>query len=540
MGSNVYIQAYAKVYGVPFNECTKPEHKARIDAALDFVWQYPGQFPGESEMDADIRRDMTEPGSGTVSALAAHLTTKTDLEFPKTPPATAWEKIFITFKRMNDEAAEKPVGSQTTEPIAESPSSDITQIYEKNKQGGHETMSKEIKNTPNVKGEGTVRQTMSEAINSMTNGVNGGTPEASNAGEGIDSAMFDANVEQIKGRAQSLVNAFLNGRITKVYITKPALKDILEEGVQAKGVIVKPEDTLRVFKEKTGFVETPTTIKAADGTDKEEIAVAFTNVPAAYQDAARQMYNLLTAAVANPDGQTPVEVNVNEKEVLGSFKGYTYDLGDQKAVTVTSKELIAVLQDKTPGRLMCVGEQAQAVLTVVKEKASNTNSGKTSKRKAKDIGSTSVKILGRNELKDAAGVVEYLKTVNAEKKIDEKAPNVKSKLFIKYNAKDSGNNDVERTWRLPLKAAQYELTVVDSTLYDKLCPSSTGSKIVTISGADDKEGIEKLLNEFAQTMTYASVNKDNKSDILAGARDAVKKATEQASQEEADATGLGA
>ena len=177
MGNNIYIQAYAKVYGVPFNECAKPEHKARIDAALDFVWQYPGQFPGESEMDADIRRDMTEPGSGTVSALAAHLTTKTDLEFPKTPPATAWEKIFITFKRMNDEVAEKPVGSQTTEPIAENPSSDITQIYEKNKQGGHETMSKEIKNTPNVQGEGTVRQTMSDAIKSMENGANGRTPE---------------------------------------------------------------------------------------------------------------------------------------------------------------------------------------------------------------------------------------------------------------------------------------------------------------------------------------------------------------------------
>ena len=51
--------------------------------------------------------------------------------------------------------------------------------------------------------------------------------------------------------------------------------------------------------------------------------------------------------------------------------------------------------------------------------------------------------------------MEYLKVVNAEKKIDEKAPNVKSKLFIKYNAKDSDNKDVERTWRLPLKAAQY-------------------------------------------------------------------------------------
>lgn len=540
MGNNIYIQAYTKVYGVPFNECTKPEHKARIDAALDFVWQYPGQFPGESEMDADIRRDMTEPGSGTVSALAAHLTTKTGLEFPKTPPATAWEKIFITFKRMNDEAAEKPVGSQTTEPIVESPSSDITQIYEKNKQGGHETMSKELKGAPTVSSEGTVRQTMSEAIKNMENGANSGTPDGSNAGEGVDSAMFNASLDQIKGRTQAFVNAFLNGRITKVYIAKPALKNILEDGVEAKGVIAKPEDTLRVFKEKTGFVETPTTIKAADGTDKEEIAVTFTNVPASYQDAARQMYNLLTAAVANPDGQTPVEVNVNEKEVLGSFKGYTYDIGDQKAVTVDPKELITVLQDKAPGRLMCVGDKAQAVLTVVKEKAANTNSGKTSKRKAKEVGSTSVKILSRNELKDAAGVVEYLKVVNAEKKIDEKAPNVKSKLFIKYNAKDSDNKDVERTWRLPLKAAQYELTVADSTLYDKLCPHSTSSQIVTISGADDKEGIEKLLNEFAKNMAFASVNKDNKSDILAGARDAVKKATEQSSQEEADATGLGA
>lgn len=540
MGNNVYIQAYAKVYGVPFNECTKPEHKARIDTALDFVWQYPGQFPGESEMDADIRRDMTEPGSGTVSALAAHLTTKTDLDFPKNPPATAWEKIFITFKRMNDEAAEKPVGSQTTEPIAESPSSDITQIYEKNKQGGHETMSKEVKVKTTVPGEGTVRQTMSEAIKNMENGANSGTPEGSNAGEGVDSAMFNASLDQIKDRTQAFVNAFLNGRITKVYITKPALKDILEKGVQAMGTIVKPEDTLRVFKEKTGFVETPATIKDADGMDKEEIAVTFTNVPAAYQDDARKMYDLLIAAVANPDGQTPIKVNVNDKEVLGSFKGYTYDIGDQKSVTVTPKELITVLQDKAPGRLMCVGDEAQAVLTVVREKTANTNSGKTSKRKAKEVGSTSVKILSRNELRKTAGAVEYLKVVNAEKKIDEKAPNVKSELFIKYKTKDSDNKDVERTWRLPLKAAQYELVVVDSTLYDKLCPHSTSSQVFTISGADDKEGIDKLLNEFAQTMTFAAVKKDNTSDILTGARDAVKKATEQASQEEADATGLGA
>lgn len=535
MRTNARIRAYCNIYGVNEEDCKIPEHKARIDEALDYVWQYAGQLPGESVADADIRRDLSEPGSGAVSTLAAHLTAKTNLEFPKNPPPTAWEKIFITFKRMNDEVAEKPVGSQTTVPIAEDSSSDITQLRENNKQGGHESMSQNNGNVSTQEEtkmeDKTYRSTMSEALNQLGNEQDK-PMDQTNVGDDIDSTRIEATKEAVNARKQSLIDAFVNGRIVTLYVAKPALKEILEKGVEATGVIVKPEETLKTFIEKTGMVES--TDEAGNTT------VAFPNVPAGSLKDARTMYDYLTAAVANPDGQTPIKVNVPKDPPIGAFKGYSYTLtsgGDVK--TVTQKELLKVLQEQVPGRLTCVGDEAQARLSVVSKKDSDASSGKTSKRKAKDVGTLSVKIVNRKALKDNAQAIKFLKEVDAGKALDENAPIVKSDLSIKYKTKAKGSDEtVERTYRLPLRASQFKLNIVDEALYDMLMPKSAAGSAIIPMGSDDTDAMNKVFQEFMETTAVAVGNKDNKSEIIDAIKASEKVKTEAAAQTEAEAAGL--
>lgn len=509
--------AYANVYDVPKNEISKPEHQKIIDNALEEVWQHPRNFPGETDAQREMRIDLQSPASGSANELAMHLSKYTSFEFPEKPAATAWEKIFIVFKRMNDGRSEQePVESETTEPeVAEVPSSDTTHFSNNIINGGKTEMG-----------------TIKEEINKITEeqvvetGRQETTPQA-NVEKVADKVTQDVVRKKLEKETSFRADAAATGRVTRVYVSKPSLGKILIQGENATGVVSKPEETLRAFISKMGR-------ELVDPTDPSK-GYVFKKADPAFMDKCMEINDLLEKAAATPDAQDPIKVNIPKSTGVGAIKGYALKItsGAQESGPMPVLEVINTLKTKTFGKLNAVSKDVQIQLANVAAHANSNKPEKSSnkaKAKAKAVGSLTLKVVGRKNIETS--MVNYIQMPAADKSVAEKAPVVKSEIFCKY----INDSDTTVTYRIPLVADQYKLEVVDPVAKEKLMPTVT----VDLSPLDAKDAnaVEQEIAAFSAIISQAAIVADGKDNFFSEINAEVESQRTATAAAEADNAGL--
>lgn len=263
------------------------------------------------------------------------------------------------------------------------------------------------------------------------------------------------------------MNYSKNAKIIKVLVTRIDREKKAVEGRAAMGYVSNPKKALETFIAKTGA-------------DSKDGTITFSKLHASQMyDDAKRMYELLQAAVADP--QTKVEPYFGKPDaaVPISMKGVVIEDPDHQVITLPQKELAAhILQHAFLYLDVNSKSNAQFQLDAAKPRT-----GSAPKK------SYVVKVANKSELLEDEAVCVFVKKITDKR--SESKTGFKSALSVACNSgkMDANGEPKKITWRIPLEVEQYEVEVVEQ--YADLFKSGVGNsaKPMTISSSADIENI---------------------------------------------------
>jgi len=451
--------AYCRVNLVSAEDVELPEHAAIISSALDRLWHYDGLYPNETE-DLQIKRlELETPAAREVTELAEHFRELDDT----LTGLSRWDVIFTMFNRLeNLSKVEK--------------SSEEKNI---NKEKENFKMANSAEQVLMDAKEEALR--MEDDVKSIFNGAPiGKSVKKTDTGaepEAVSNEARKAAEKFIDEQAAARIHQSTGSQVTKVVFSSPNLKARAVDGLEAYGYVKDPKEAMEAFLKKTGGI-------VANGT------ITFTNIISGQEDAAREVYEALINAKADPEYRLKARVTDGTPSIKG---GYLQKAGEVAPEIVSNLELRTFLLYEAMAEVKTAADTVVKVKSISKDKETGTPLKKTAvDKKDPAKGIYSLQWSGRKKLAEDKNIIVYHKEMTTTNK---PLPGFKSDICVKYVLKkntdaETGNVvPVPGTYRISLIVDQYELKV-NNDLVAKFGDGS--SKIGVVEAATDFTDPEAL------------------------------------------------
>lgn len=489
--------AYARVNGVAPQSGSKEEQ--RMLQALETVWKYEEPYVGETEEGVLTRLSMDSPTNGEPGELASYFRELRPSEFRG---SSIWDIIFMMQNEL--EKQQCPDGLEKTNihktSINENPEEKEIGRMDENSVFNDAEFSSDKKSN-NLEEAIKMEQTVLDRENADLEKKgydflfgDGSSKESKTAQPEENNTINSLNAAQkvIEESRQQREIVSRRTRIDKLILARPNAAEVYVDGEEAQGICSDPERALRKFKEITGCSE-----------DVNTGTVKFSNVQETEVEinAAKEVYTALKEAIVDPEKQFKAYIS----KASGTLKGFRYtDLQNVRRIMKPDK-FLEYLLDNSAGFIF-IDETAQTQVALRrlnknKEKSTKPSTGvkKTQDEPKKNwySGIVSLKIYNRQAaIEDNS---EYFKEIDREKVIDTES-NGKSELSVRYKAKGKDNQQVIRTWRIPLKVRQYALVIKDAELENEFGTSRDN----VIYSFDSPEKLKTLQGILSEAITKAA------------------------------------